>query len=47
MDDKWIYGGSIQQIYSTIRDGRRNGMPAWKHRLTDQLAETGGERGSA
>ena len=36
MDDKWIYGGSIQQIYSTIRDGRRNGMPAWKHRLTDQ-----------
>jgi len=36
MDAQWIYGGSIQQIYSSIRDGRRNGMPAWKHRLTDQ-----------
>lgn len=36
LDARWIYGGSIQQIYSTIRDGRKNGMPAWKHRLTDQ-----------
>lgn len=36
MDDDWIYGGSIQQIYSSIRDGRTKGMPAWKHRLTDQ-----------
>jgi cytochrome c oxidase cbb3-type subunit 3 len=35
-DRHWIYGGSIQQIYSTVRDGRRNGMPAWKNRLTDQ-----------
>src|SRR3954469_13336264 len=36
LDPQWIYGGKIQQIYSTIRDGRRNGMPAWKYRLTDQ-----------
>jgi cytochrome c oxidase cbb3-type subunit 3 len=36
LDARWIYGGSIQQIYSSIRDGRRNGMPAWKNRLTDQ-----------
>jgi len=36
MDSHWIYGGSIQQIYYSIRDGRKNGMPAWKHRLTDQ-----------
>jgi cytochrome c oxidase cbb3-type subunit 3 len=35
-DTHWIYGGSIQQIYSTIHDGRTNGMPAWKNRLTDQ-----------
>jgi cytochrome c oxidase cbb3-type subunit 3 len=35
-DPYWIYGGKIQQIYSTIHDGRRNGMPAWKNRLTDQ-----------
>jgi cytochrome c oxidase cbb3-type subunit 3 len=36
LDSLWIYGGSIQQIYSSIRDGRRNGMPEWKNRLTDQ-----------
>ena len=36
MDNYWLYGGSIQQIYSSIRDGRTNGMPAWKSRLTDQ-----------
>lgn len=36
MDDRWIYGGKIQQIYRTIRDGRRNGMPAWKNRMTDE-----------
>jgi cytochrome c oxidase cbb3-type subunit III len=36
MDNRWIYGGKIQQIYQSIHDGRRNGMPAWKHRMTDQ-----------
>jgi cytochrome c oxidase cbb3-type subunit III len=36
MDERWIYGGKIQQIYRSIRDGRRNGMPAWKNRMTDQ-----------
>jgi cytochrome c oxidase cbb3-type subunit 3 len=36
MDQQWIYGGKLQQVYSSIRDGRKNGMPAWKHRLTDQ-----------
>jgi cytochrome c oxidase cbb3-type subunit 3 len=36
MDADWIYGSSIQQIHSSIRDGRKNGMPAWKHRLTNQ-----------
>lgn len=36
MDNRWIYGGKIQQIYRSIRDGRKNGMPAWKNRLTDQ-----------
>ena len=35
-DDRWIYGGKLQQIYSSIRDGRPNGMPAWRARLTDQ-----------
>ena len=36
MDDRWIYGGKIQQIYRSIHDGRRNGMPAWKNRMNDQ-----------
>src|ERR1043166_2459953 len=28
-DRHWIYGGKLQQIYFTIRDGRRNGMAGW------------------
>lgn len=35
-DSEWRYGGKLQQIYSSIRDGRPNGMPAWRARLTDQ-----------
>ena len=29
MDDKWIYGGEIDQIYLSIAQGRANGMPAF------------------
>jgi cytochrome c oxidase cbb3-type subunit 3 len=29
MDDQWRYGGSIDQIYSTIAQGRPNGMPSF------------------
>jgi cytochrome c oxidase cbb3-type subunit III len=36
MDDKWRYGGRIDQIAATIADGRPNGMPAWKGRLTEE-----------
>ena len=36
IDNYWTYGGSIQQIYSSIRDGRKNGMPAWKYMLSTQ-----------
>jgi cytochrome c oxidase cbb3-type subunit 3 len=36
MDDEWIYGSAPQQIFSTIADGRPNGMPAWKFKLSDQ-----------
>jgi len=35
MDDKWRYGGRIDQIAATIAEGRPNGMPAWRQRLTD------------
>jgi cytochrome c oxidase cbb3-type subunit 3 len=36
MDDKWIYGAAPQQIYSTIVEGRTNGMPAYGGRVPDQ-----------
>ena len=38
MDDEWRYGGRIDQIASSIAEGRPNGMPAWKNKLTsDQI----------
>jgi cytochrome c oxidase cbb3-type subunit III len=36
MDGKWIYGGRIDQIAASIRNGRPRGMPAWQGRLTEQ-----------
>jgi cytochrome c oxidase cbb3-type subunit 3 len=36
MDDKWIYGSSPQNIFSTIVEGRPNGMPSFRGRLTNQ-----------
>jgi len=35
MDEKWIYGGSTEQIHATIRDGRPNGMPAFGGLIPD------------
>jgi cytochrome c oxidase cbb3-type subunit III len=35
-DDKWIYGAAPQQIYSTIAEGRPNGMPSFGARVPDQ-----------
>ena len=35
MDDEWRYGGRIQQIAATIAEGRPNGMPAWRSKLTE------------
>jgi cytochrome c oxidase cbb3-type subunit 3 len=35
MDDEWRYGGRIDQIASTIAEGRPNGMPSWRGKLTD------------
>jgi cytochrome c oxidase cbb3-type subunit 3 len=29
-DDHWVYGGRAMDIYTTIMEGRPNGMPAWK-----------------
>jgi cytochrome c oxidase cbb3-type subunit III len=36
MDETWIYGGRLDQIYNTIYQGRPNGMPAWRGKLGDQ-----------
>jgi cytochrome c oxidase cbb3-type subunit III len=36
MDDKWRYGGRIDQIAASIMEGRPRGMPAWQGRLTEQ-----------
>jgi cytochrome c oxidase cbb3-type subunit III len=36
MDDKWIYGGRIDQIAASIMEGRPRGMPAWQGKLTEE-----------
>jgi cytochrome c oxidase cbb3-type subunit 3 len=36
MDDKWRYGGEIEQIFSSIVEGRPNGMPAFAGRIPEQ-----------
>ena len=35
MDDRWRYGGRIDQIAATIAEGRPNGMPSWRSKLTE------------
>jgi cytochrome c oxidase cbb3-type subunit III len=35
MDEKWIYGSSTAAIHATIRDGRPNGMPAFRDHIPD------------
>jgi cytochrome c oxidase cbb3-type subunit 3 len=38
MDDKWLYGSSIENIAASISEGRPKGMPAFKARATpDQI----------
>ena len=38
MDGKWRYGGRVDQIAASISEGRPNGMPAWRGKLTqDQI----------
>jgi cytochrome c oxidase cbb3-type subunit 3 len=35
MDAKWIYGANSENIYSTIVEGRPNGMPSFRHKIAD------------
>lgn len=36
MDDKWRYGGSMEQIYQSIEEGRPNGMPTFRGKIPEQ-----------
>lgn len=36
MDDEWRYGGRINQIAASIAEGRPNGMPSWRAKLTQE-----------
>ena len=38
MDDEWRYGGEMGEIVATILDGRPNGMPPFRHRVTEDQA---------
>ena len=38
MDEEWRYGGRIEDIVATILNGRPNGMPAFRGRITQQQA---------
>jgi cytochrome c oxidase cbb3-type subunit 3 len=35
MDDLWTYGGQIENIVQTIREGRPNGMPSFRGKIPD------------
>jgi cytochrome c oxidase cbb3-type subunit 3 len=35
MDEEWIYGYEAPAIFSTIANGRPNGMPAFKDKVTE------------
>lgn len=36
IDDLWIYGDQIEQIYGTIMEGRPNGMPSFRGKATEE-----------
>jgi len=35
MDNQWIYGGEPANIFSSVMQGRPNGMPAWRGRIPE------------
>ena len=35
MDEKWIYGSEPSNIYTTIVEGRPNGMPSFRQKIPD------------
>ena len=43
VDDDWLWGGSYQQIETTIREGRHGNMPGFKKRLSETQVEEAAE----
>jgi cytochrome c oxidase cbb3-type subunit 3 len=39
MDEKWIYGDKPENIYSTIVEGRPNGMPSFRQKIPDNQVQ--------
>jgi len=39
MDEKWIYGENSENIYSTIVEGRPNGMPSFRRKIPDNQVQ--------
>lgn len=35
MDEKWIYGSESEHIYASIVEGRPNGMPSFRNKISD------------
>jgi len=35
MDDQWIYGSRAPNIFATIIEGRPNGMPSFRNKISD------------
>ncbi len=40
LDDDWLYGGTINNIHTSILNGRKGNMPAHRALLTDKEANT-------
>jgi cytochrome c oxidase cbb3-type subunit 3 len=38
MDEKWLYGHEPDQIFTTIMEGRPNGMPSFRGRIPEEQA---------
>jgi cytochrome c oxidase cbb3-type subunit III len=36
IDDQWIYGSEIENIYTTVVQGRPNGMPSFRNKIPEQ-----------
>jgi len=39
-DKIWLYGGDLDSVYASIRDGRNGVMPGWRSRLTEDQMRT-------